>query len=290
MAAKPKPTPQISAEPTALEIATLAARLLPPMKLDDNWATEHPVTLKAALAEATTGKGRDFAKNYQPPPGWATPFEIVAEEATRRARILLDAAAGRIRPERLHYEKDGEKARQQMQDYDKAAAELERVFPRLAKGNSTLPITDALRHALPGVHKHNPRNPLRYWREYLRHSTLSYREKHQHPAIPVFFADEARTQDKALAVDQDSRNGPPHWVLIKNIHTVSRQGFPGLILYLREFYRTHGKAVANKWAVEDGKRGGKESQSKDKQSKFTAADTKKLHSAANRRKKTPPGA
>jgi len=45
MAAKPKPTPQKSAEPTALEIAMLAARLLPPMKLDDNWATEHPVTV-----------------------------------------------------------------------------------------------------------------------------------------------------------------------------------------------------------------------------------------------------
>ncbi|MFN0129061.1 MAG: hypothetical protein ACKV19_20500 [Verrucomicrobiales bacterium] len=69
------------------------------MKLPNNWATEHPVTLKAALEEATTGKGRDFDKNYQPPPGWATPFEIVAKEATRRARILLDAAAGRIRPE-----------------------------------------------------------------------------------------------------------------------------------------------------------------------------------------------
>lgn len=67
MAAKPKPTPQVSAEPTALEIATLAARLPPPLKLDDNWATEHPVTLKAALAEATTGKGRNLREKLSTP-------------------------------------------------------------------------------------------------------------------------------------------------------------------------------------------------------------------------------
>lgn len=282
----------VSAQPTPAEIAQLAIQFIPALLLPDGWDTMNPQTLMEALGEATTGKGRNYAKDYEYPPGWATPFEIVAEEATRRARILLDAAAGRVRPERLDYTQAGERAREQLSEYGKAAAELQRKFDRFAKEGTSLSIMDALKHALPNIHRRRPDNPFRYWREYLRDDIVSRRQKEKLPAIDVHFSDEATSDQKACAVEAESPSGPPACIVLRadQSYQVTRTEFPRLVLGLADFYRLNGKTLQKQWAKSAGRKGGKKSQAKKRPGKFSQSDARKLTNADKKLQKMRRGA
>jgi len=96
----------MDAEPTAeqIAIANLAVQMLPKIDLPDAWGTMHPDTLGKHISEPTTGKGVNFSESYESPQGWATPWELISEEAVKRARVLMDAAAGNKRQERIDYE------------------------------------------------------------------------------------------------------------------------------------------------------------------------------------------
>jgi hypothetical protein len=243
------------------------------------------------LAEATTGKARNFARSYQYPMGWPTPFEIVAEEAIRRARILLDAAAGRIRPERLRYEEERGVGRQQMQDFDKAAAELELKFDRLARGRAFLPILETLEAALPAVHRRKPENPFRYWREYLRDDIVARRQQRNLPSVPVLFSDEATADERGRAVEDESPEGPPSCIVLTHSRSyqVTRTEFPRLILGLAAFYRSKGKNVQKQWAESAGRKGGKKVQAHQRPGKLSKLDSLQLTKAAKKVQRRRPG-
>lgn len=267
----------------------LAAQLLPPMELPPNWATEHHLILRPILAEATTGKGRNFEPTYEYPTGWPTPFEVVAEEATRRARILFDAAAGRIRQERTAYYRSGKEADQQMKDYAEATAFKEGEFERHANGKSFLLIMEALQSILPKVYKHKPENAYRYWREYLRTSTETYRNKHGLPELPVKFRDELSDEEESFAVDPDSSGARPHVVTLDHdsSYHVNRSEYGRLAIHLRQFYDSSGGArVKRTIAAEAGRKGGKKSQENiRKDGKISPEDGRKLTIAAEKAQK-----
>ncbi len=290
MASNKQTAPQPDhAEPTPLDVALLAARLLPPLELPDNWATEHHLNLKKILAEATTGKGRKFDPRYDYPAGWPTQFEVVAEEATRRARILLDAAAGRIRQERLDYDRSGVEADRQMKEFAEATAAKEREFERRAPGKPSLPIMEALKIALPKVYKHNPENAYQYWREYLRNADEDYRKEHEHPAVPVKFRDELTEKEASYAVDRDSPHGHPHVVVIDcdRSYKVTRHEYGVLAIYLQQFCESAaGARVRSLWSSKGGRKGGKKSQANIRQEgKLSAAEGRKLDVAAKKVRK-----
>ncbi|MFN0127337.1 MAG: hypothetical protein ACKV19_11700 [Verrucomicrobiales bacterium] len=283
---KQKTPPSPTEEPSPLDIARLAARLLPPIELPPNWATEHHLNLQRILAEATTGKGRNVDRSYEYPAGWPTQFEVVAEEATRRARILLDAAVGRIRPERLAYERSGEEADQKMAQFAEASASKEREFERHAKGHSSLPIMEALRIALPRVYKHQPENAYRYWQDYLRTSVIKYRRKHGLPELPVRFRSELEREEVSHPVDSDSTQGPPHVVVLNHDDTyqVTRREYGVLAILLPQFHKSPEAAqLRSVWFTKAGKKGGKNAQDNNREEgDLSHADTRALDAAAKK--------
>ncbi len=189
-------------EPTALEIATLAASLLPPMRLPDDWETTlYFKSLAEDIGQATSGKWKTYQKDFQYPPGWLTPYEVVAAEATKRARILLAAAAGQVRPEVIASADGLEKAGRELRAMLAKEESMRPDFDRLAKGEAGLPLMEFLKYALPKVYRHNPRNAFHYWREYIIGNAVSRRREHGQAAIKIVLKNEATAEEIENSVD-----------------------------------------------------------------------------------------
>jgi hypothetical protein len=147
-------------------IAMLAARFLPPIKLPDDWESLHPEVLQHSLAVPT---GTPFPHNagWRPEPGLRLQWEVVCEEAVKRARMLLDAAAGKVRPEVAAWDSATAGAPAEWQAQDLAAEELREEFDKLAEGEPSLTVQRVLKYCMPGV---KAASAMRYFMRYLRES------------------------------------------------------------------------------------------------------------------------
>lgn len=172
--------------PSTMEVATLAASFLPKIELPAKWEIEHPVTLQEIIGKPT---GNPFPEepNYRQPPGLRTAWEIVCGEAVSRARALLDAADGKVRPEVLAWEQEGVEARGQMAGYQAKADELEEKFDKIARGRDSLPILEVLKISLP---RSDDRTLMEYLRLYLYECKQDYNIEHKVPG-EIVIADQS---------------------------------------------------------------------------------------------------
>jgi hypothetical protein len=244
MPARPARSPQ----PTPLEIATLAARFLPPIDLtgigpDAAW---HPEEVRKAISELSAGTPRKASPDYRYPEGWATPFEVIAAEAVARARMLLAAAEGKTRQPVLDYARAGREAAEALRRDHAREEETRRAdFARLAAGLATVPLETVLRHALPRVCAHRIENAWTCLRDYLATSIDDYRARRGLPLLPVHFAREATRAQKAAAVDSGADAAPPACILLEHSpdYQVDAAEFPALVDGLRRHYSTKGAAL-----------------------------------------------
>ncbi|MFZ4767858.1 MAG: hypothetical protein ACOYMN_23160 [Roseimicrobium sp.] len=230
----------------ALSLSSLAAQLIGPMRLPEGWEAEHPDTLAATLGRDTV----PFAT------GWASPFEIVAEAAVARARILLDAASGLKRRERCQWEADAQAAKAWTKKHIQDADELRQDFDLRAKGGTSLSLMDFLNAALPRVSQENQR---RYWRTYLRESVQERQGWPGEPRIPVVFTDEA--SDEQL---RGAKADPPTCAILDGgeARRFDRNEYPHARQALVSFFKRRGDTVRKKWARDSGAKGGKMSVAK----------------------------
>lgn len=289
---KPPPIPA----PTPLEIATLAARFLPPIDLAGIGPHEkgawHPDLIKAAIGELTSGKGRNFSNDYQRLEGHPTPFEVIAEEAVKRARVLLNAAAGKTRQAVLDYRREGEAAQVSIRKRLEAEEQMRLSdFERLAIGRAAIPLDEVLKFALPRVYAHRPENAWLHLREYFASAVRELRKKHDRPDLPITFVDCATDEEKSHAVDSMSWEGPPALIVLPHgpHYEVGRLEFPALVMNLRNFYGQRGEAD-RKRRERDGRRGGRKVQAGLRKGKITRAEAAALERVARKAKNPPPGA
>jgi hypothetical protein len=279
-------------EPTPLEIATLAARFIPAIDLSgispSAGGAWHPPDIRRTISELTTGKGRGFEDKYRFPEYWETPFEVIAGEAVKRARLLLDAAAGNTRQALLDqaaWESDTAASMRSQQ------VEIENLrtydFPQLAKKRTTIPMLEVLKFALGRIYSHSQKNALTLMKEYLRESVLELRKKHGRPEIPVIFSNAATALDKSNAVNSLSRTGPPACIILNHSADtpVDAIEFPKLVLALRNFRDSRWPAISKNLQRAGAENGGSKTQAEDRKSKITRGENAKLTEAAKKVKK-----
>lgn len=265
--------------PTPLEIATLASRFLPEMALPDRWENQPAHELSEIISRASVPR--------ESVEGLATPFEVIAEEAVRRARILLDAAAGIKRPQREEFMQSGEGAREQLKATSLEKTKLTKKFSEIADGKDKISIIKVLEIALPRVEE---KNAFAYWREYLRNSIVDYRQKHKLPQIEVKFADEVSRDEMAKRLKslqshyrkwrKDPLIATGNFPKIRNFrgkyteslwwgvledhgrddYQVSKTEFPHLVLGLQNYHSIDGERLRKKWSRESGLKGGEKVQ------------------------------
>lgn len=264
-------------EPTPLEIATLAARFLPAIDLSGISSSAggawHPITIRKAISELTTGKGCGFDDQYRFPEYWETPFEVIAGEAVKRARLLLDAAAGNTRQALLDeavWEAESAASMLSLQ------VEIENLrtsdFNRLAKKRTTIPMHEVLKFALDRIYSYSPENALTLMQEYLRELVLELRKNHEKPDIPVIFSDAATALDKSKAVDLMSPAGPPACIILNQSADtpVDAMEFPSLVLDLKRFRERRWPAISKNLQRAGAGKGGSNNQAHARKSKIPA--------------------
>lgn len=261
-------TPPAESEPAPFEVATLAAAFLPPIDLPEKWQTEHPQSLSEEIGKST---GNPFPRStYRPPEGWRTPWEVLCEEAVKRARTLLDTTAGRTRPAVLAWDAAGADARAQLDRIHAEHQKIAKEFDRVANGRKTVPVADVLRFCLPRAKSDEVR--MAYFMSYLYEDASGYNQRHGIEGPPVI-------------ADQTDR-------------TVNCGEFP---IFVRDFvnaYKERGEAWRKEFARAAGKQGGAKAKRERRQSEtaegigpaLSAADAARLDAAsrkhtAKRRKK-----
>ncbi|MES2709760.1 MAG: hypothetical protein V4726_24390 [Verrucomicrobiota bacterium] len=287
-------------EPTTLEIATLAARFLPQIDLNSVAPGQawHPLEVERAVGELTSGKGLKYDESYKNPQGWKTPFEIIAEEAVRRARILLEAAAGQTRPAVLDYATQGTEAQAFMESKRDMKDEMRRAnYARIAKGRSTVPLEEILRFALPKVYSNDANNAWMYFRNYLRSSVQENRKNDGLPELEIVFSDKATAEQRARAVDYFAREDRPSCIVLPHgpDYEVNEKNFADLVLGLRHFHETYGGVLKKRAQRSGSSNGGKITQAEIRESKITREENARLEEANKRHslkkiEKTPFGA
>jgi hypothetical protein len=282
-------------EPTPLEIATLAARFIPPLDFSSIGTREswHPLLLKSALGELTTGKGRNNSEGYKCPEGWETPFEVIASEAVKRARVLLDAAAGKTRQAVLDHRQAGVDAQSQLRER-LAAERAMRIsdFSRLARGRDSIPLEEVLKFALPRMYSPRAENAWALLREWLAEDRRAFRRRNDLPEIPVTFSDVASDEQKASAVDSMSHAGSPACIVLPHSpgYLVGEGEFPPLVMELRAFKLRRGEALRKKEERRDTKPRGGNRANRTLAALLTRKDSTKLDRAARKVKNPRPGA
>jgi hypothetical protein len=257
---RPKPLPpHAEYQPSPAEVATLAARFLPPIELPRDWQESHPETLKRSLGKPT-GTPFPHSPEYRPDPGLRLPWEMVCEEAVKRARMLLEAAAEKVRPEVASWDAATDKARAEAEANDAAAEELRERFDKLAGKRLTLPILEVLKFCQPRVKTDELR--MRYFKNYLEEDRTAYNERHP------------KAHQRPIS-DQAGR-------------IVDRQEFPHFVRGFKAALAIRGEA----WRQELAREAGKEGQAKrvanrqNREAKegagpaFNKNDAKKLDAAA----------
>ena len=283
MPSRPKESP----EPTPLEIATLAARFIPPIDLTgvSPGAAWHPLEVQKIVGELTSGKGRRYTPDYRYPEGWETPFEVIAAEAVRRARLLIDAASGRQRQAVLDYIRDEEEASAQLRDRFELEQEFDSNFRQLAAGRDAIPLGEVIRFALRRMYSHNPEKAWDLLQEYLMTRVIEFRRKHELPELEVTFEEIATPEQKDRAVDSMARVGPPHCVVLKHgrSYQVGAREFPSLVLDLRGFYVANNEKIRKKKGRSSSRtEKPRRSPSKADPNALTHSDSRKLDAAARK--------
>ena len=260
-----------------LAVATLAVQMIPLIALPDGWETEHPDRLRKRLAESIT----PFA------PEWASSFDVVCEIAAERARILLDAAAGRKRPERVAHEAAGREAKAGGAASVAESGKLASLFDRHAKGRVALPLNEFLKIALPKSERRD-----QYWHEY-RRDGMARGEESRNPSITVTFRSEATPEHL-----QGAEAYPAKCIILEDLEdepnrTIKKDEFPRAYAGFRLFYDQHGERLRKEWQREASSRGGLKTQrkriaSEDKRQvqPITKAGSRTLDSKAKRLKRT----
>jgi hypothetical protein len=234
--------------PEQLAIANLALHFLPRIELPHGWQTEHPDILAPKLAIPTAGIDPENAMSAIRFPGWATPFELIAEEAVKRARILLDAAAGKARRERTDYEHEKDAAEAERVKEDAAHAKWQTVFQRYAKDRAAISMIEALRLIVKGSEDHML---IFYMRQSQRESYEGYRERHHLEKKRVIFADEEKPGETDAVVVSDLMD-----------EMVDVQRFGRLAASFRQYYDAHGERVRKMFSRIVGQKGGEMSAEK----------------------------
>ncbi|HWB04163.1 MAG TPA: hypothetical protein VG796_14140 [Verrucomicrobiales bacterium] len=283
-----------SQEPTLLEIATLAARFLPSITLDDTDPTKmNHDEFRRAIEELTTGKGRKSGEDYQYPEVWATPFEAMAEEAVKRARILLDAAAGRMRRPRVdHLKKTQENTEAMRRRVELLNAIRKSDFRKVSGGDRYTTLEKVIAWALPRVYKHNRENAWGYFREYLSRSIASLRAGRYLPPLEITFEELATEEQKANSVDTTARAHPPACIVLPHgpDYIVTAKEFPEYVVELRDFYQTEGPAIRQRLLRAKGAKGAKLAKPLKEKPLFSARDEAKFRASDKKRRKSRPGA
>jgi hypothetical protein len=223
---RPKPLPPPAEyHPSPVEVATLAARFLPPIDLPPDWQESHPEMLERSLGKPT---GTPFPHNpeYRPHPGWRLQWEVVCEEAVKRARILLDAAAGKVRPEVAEWDRATDEAREEWMAQDLTAEKLREEFDKMAKGAPSLPVQRVLKHCMPRVEE---AFAMKYFMRYLRDAPAP------HDAVKD-------SDGNVIIPDQSGR-------------MVDRWEFPLFVSGFLKAYVEHGDAWYKAFQREPGKKG-----------------------------------
>jgi hypothetical protein len=215
--------PPAEYHPSPVEVATLAARFLPCIELPDGWEASDPDTLRRNLGRPT---GTPFPHNpaYRPDEGWRLPWEVVCEEAVKRARILLDAAAGKVREKVKEWDAATDEATTEAEANDAEAEELRKRFDKLAGKRLSLPILEVLKFCQPRVTTDGLR--MRYFNNYLEGWRTDYNDRHP-------------TAQQPPIADQASR-------------TVRREEFPQFVRSFKAALAIHGEAWRKELAREVG--------------------------------------
>ena len=144
-------------EPTTYEIACLAAKFLPPMEVPENWLSEDPVTLSNLLQ--TESKPDEYGPHSE------SPWELLCNQAVTRAKILLDYAAGKLRPEVIDFQEAEQRCSELVRDGMSSGAKWKEKFGKIAKGRESIPKIDALAAIVPSARKETL---LKYYEYYLQ--------------------------------------------------------------------------------------------------------------------------
>ena len=172
----------MSDAPTAehLAIANLAVQMLPKIELPKDWETKDPIELLRFVRRST-----EFSEPILMPGGATFPihsseqkgltaFEVLADEAVTRARIVLDSARGVYRQGRDARHKAVSELKkstlikaQQVQEWKQAKASWVVKFERYlaAKQKAEMTTLEMLNVVLPSSEDHMR---ILYWRDYLR--------------------------------------------------------------------------------------------------------------------------
>lgn len=281
-------------------LASLAAKFLPPIELPEMSGHEfhHPELLRRALSAMTTGQlgdyrfregdeGDDLTRKY--PSGWLTPFEVLAEEAVTRARVLLKAARGQRREEVTKHNAALQGLMERTAERIAAGTKLCRtVFDNRARGNPpSMPMHEVLHYCLP---RYAEVNRIEIMRAFFRART----EKRCKglPVLGITFDDIASHEAKQNAVPNSnylSAQGPPACIVLPYTrdYPVNEDEFRILAQKLEGFARSNWERIRKAL----GKQGGRQ-KSPDV---FNEKDSASLREAAERQSatggaKTPPAA
>lgn len=120
-------------------VAGIASQLMPPMELPARWKE----LATAYLAE-------ELRKDILPSaPSLPSRFEVMAEAAVARARILLDVAAGIKRPERILLEQKTAERQEAHEKKQKTRTDLSKIFAKLSPAGTPLLLDAVITAALP---------------------------------------------------------------------------------------------------------------------------------------------
>jgi len=237
----------MSADPTAeqIAIANLAVLMLPKIDLPEGWEVMNPQSLQRQLADVTTPFAEIKLKDGTPFPVRSsvekslTPFEVIAEAAVARARILLASASGNIRDTRKQRRAEVVPLKEQVlaenKLREKRAAILAQWQAKLEKRfssspNASLATAELLCLVLP---KSKPDMRQLYWREFLRQEA----RQEVPEGVKVVFKDEHQPGAECHLIDDELEVLWPKQALNFLARRAAR---------FTEFYQQHGGAILKK--------------------------------------------
>jgi hypothetical protein len=184
----------------------------------------------------------------------------------KRARILLDAAAGKVRPEVAEWDRATDEAREEWMAQDLTAKELREKFDKIAKGARSLPVDKVLKHCMPRVETAKTR--MAYFMAYLRN-----------------WAEDPSRREKL---------GEDYQIEDQTHRTVERGEFPLFVSGFMKAYTEHGDAWRKAIFRKAGETGSETRQAAEESQGHTAMDltpkeTESLSAAAEKHttKKSP---
>jgi len=235
----------MNAEPTAEEIiiANLAVQMLPKIELPTAWETMKPIELLQLVRQSTDASEPILLESGAMSPVRSsvekslTAFEVIADEAVVRARIVLASVRGEYR--------EGRKARHQaVQDlktsvtadnerqerWAAARAEWMAKFEKHLTGHGKEEITtmEMLRIAFPNSEDHMR---ALYWRDLLRTDDSS-------PGVAIVFEDENPPSGTHEVIPDMLDMSWPR----DGLHALA-----GCAQRVRKHYEKHGAAIIKQW-------------------------------------------